>query len=280
MLLSIYTYVKNGLINDLHVVDMLKHHLPLADEIVINEGYSTDGTFEKISAIDPKIRIFRNQWAEPSDQFNWYIPLKDAPRHHCRGEWCLHLDADEFVPEWEFEQIRQYIASAKEDLIPANFVNFYGNYKVYHHEPRSVSWPAGKMILHRNRPDIEFWGDGSNVRLKDQPFDWNCSPMRFTVHHFGAVRNAARLRQKWHIQGAMYKHIRRWFNLPMFLFKLRPHSWKDPQFLPGLRVYEGPHVKAVRDNPDEFVRDGLEMYDYLRKQAPARSAPVQVSSAS
>src|SRR5438270_6711227 len=99
MLLSIYTYSKSGLFYDLHVADMLKHHLPLADEIVVNEGYSTDGTYERISAIDPRISIFRNQWAEPSDIYNWYISLKDAPRHHCRGEWCLHLDADELVLE-------------------------------------------------------------------------------------------------------------------------------------------------------------------------------------
>jgi hypothetical protein len=43
MKLSIYTIVKNGLYNDLHVEAMLRHHLPLADEIVINDGFSDDG---------------------------------------------------------------------------------------------------------------------------------------------------------------------------------------------------------------------------------------------
>jgi Glycosyl transferase family 2 len=264
MRLSIYTYVKNGLYQDYHVLEMLKHHLPLADEIVVNEGYSSDGTYERITAIDPKIRVFRTVWPDPRDSYSWYLPLKDAPRRECKGEWCLHLDADEFIPEWEFDEIRAYIASVTEDLIPVRFVNFYGNYKVNVQPSKAVL--KHKMILHRNRPDIEFWGDGANVRLRDRELDWGASPARFTCHHFGEVRHPARLRNKWHVQGAMYKGIRRLFRYPALLFNLFPHDWKDPQFLDNLEIYEGPYIKAVRDNPEEFVRDNLQLYEYLKRQ--------------
>ena len=64
MKLSLYTFVRNGLKYDFHVVEMLKHHLPLVDELIVNEGYSTDGTFERISNIDPKIQVFRSEWGE------------------------------------------------------------------------------------------------------------------------------------------------------------------------------------------------------------------------
>jgi hypothetical protein len=265
MLLSIYTYVKDGIFHDLHVVDMLKHHLPLADEIVVNEGHSTDGTYEHISNLDPKIKIQRKRWNQPAGTVGWYMDAKDTARLMCQGDWCLHLDADEFVPEWEFEDIRRYIASAHEDLIAVKFLNFYANYKVLHTNPQKVSWPARKMILHRNRPDIEFWGDAANVRIKGQKLDWDSSPLRYTVHHFGTVRNAARLRQKWHVQAGVYAKRRRWFQMPAFLFNLMPHDWRDPQFLGDLRVYDGPYVKAVRENPDEFVRDRFQMYHHLQK---------------
>jgi hypothetical protein len=49
MRLSIYTFVKDGLFLDFHVVAKLRHHLSLADEIVGNEGYGKDSTFEAIS---------------------------------------------------------------------------------------------------------------------------------------------------------------------------------------------------------------------------------------
>jgi hypothetical protein len=265
MLLSIYTYVKNAVYWDYPVVSMLKHHLPLADEIIVNEGRSTDGTYERISGIDPKIKIFQTDWEEPNDTYAWYLPLKDAPRRQCKGKWCLHLDTDEFIPEWEFEDIRRHISSATEDFIPVHFINFYANYKVYHPRPASVKWPSVKLVLHRNLPDIEFWGDGSNLRKVGQEPDWNSSPLRVHCHHFGAVRDAARLREKSRIQGGMYRG-RRPMYLPKFLYRLFPYDWKDRDYLDDLQIYDGPYVKAVRDNPDEFVRDKFRLYDYLKSR--------------
>jgi len=267
MLLSIYTYVKNGIYQDYHIVDMLKHHLPLADEIVVNEGHSTDGTFEQISNLDPKIRIFRTPWREmKADKVFWHITLKDAARREAKGQWCLHLDADEFIPEWEFAPIRDYLVRATETMIPVHFVNFYGNYKVYHAHPEKVNSPPRKMILHRNIPEIEFWGDGANIRLKDTRLDWSTTPVAFTCHHFGGVRNPARLRHGWHLQAALYKPKRRWFTIPRFLFDWFPHDWFDPQFLDGLALYEGPYIRAVRENPVEFIRDNMSLYDYLMRR--------------
>ena len=44
--------------------------------------------------------------------------------------------------------------------------------------------------------------------------------------------------------------------VPSFLFDLFPHRWADPQFLPDLKIYEGPFLRAVRENPEEprFLR--------------------------
>jgi glycosyltransferase involved in cell wall biosynthesis len=265
MLLSIYTFVKNGLYYDYHVVDMLKHHLPLADEIIVNEGRSSDGTYEQISRLDPKIKVFRSEWGNPKD-FSWFVKFKDSARNLCKGEWCILLDCDEFIPEWEFQRIRDYLERAQEIMIPVQLINFYGNYKVFHSDPEKIGWPARKMIIHRNLPNMEVWGDGSNVRLKGQAFTWDVSPQHFLCHHFGFVRNPARLRQKWrNIQGL---HAERppWFRLPSFLFDWKPHDWMDPGFLCDLALYEGPLIRAVKQNPTEFIRDKELLTRYLRQQ--------------
>ena len=124
------------------------------------------------------------------------------------------------------------------------------------------------MNLHRNVPEVEFWGDGANVRLKDVPFDWGQAPPQFTIHHFGSVRHAARLREKWHIQGKMYGKGGR-LKLPGFVFDLLPHDWTDQQFLEALAIYEGSPVKAVRDNPEEFVRDNFALLKLLEERSEA-----------
>jgi glycosyltransferase involved in cell wall biosynthesis len=272
MRLSIYTCIKDALYWDLHAVAMLKHHLPLADEIIVNEGYSTDGTFEAIENLDPRIKVFRSHWLKPGG-LDWYKSFKDPARQKCTGDWCLHLDCDEFIPEWDFERLRTRLETASEDLLSIDFVNFYGNYKVYHSKPAASMWPARKMILHRNRPDIEFWGDGSNVRIKDRPFAWPEREHEFVLHHFGSVRNPARLREKWrNQQGKVYGTGR--FPLPRMLFNWLPHNWDDPDFSPHLAIYEREPIKAVRDDPDEFVRDAFETLRLVQQRADVATAPA------
>jgi glycosyltransferase involved in cell wall biosynthesis len=276
-MLSIYTCVKNGLFYDYHVVDMLKHHLPLADEIVVNDGFSTDGTYEQISKLDPKIKVFQSDWGQPTS-FQWFRGFKNEARRRCTGQWCINLDSDEFIPEWEFEKLRAHLEQCTDTIVRTRFLNFYGNYKVYHRDPAKVRWPDVKTNIHRNLPNVEVSGDGSNVVTTGQTALPSQTEPEFSCHHFGFVRNPARLRQKWrNIFGNMYAaeynaKKKKWFSLPSFLFNLFPHDWKDPQFVNDLALYEGPFVRAVRENPDEFVRDRFTLVQYLQRRSAAEQA--------
>jgi glycosyltransferase involved in cell wall biosynthesis len=268
MKLSVYTFVKNGLYQDYHVLDMLRHHLPLADEIVVHEGLSTDGTYEAIKDLDPKVKVFRSDW-DAHKGMDYAVRFKDEARKRCTGDWCVLLDCDEFIPEWEFGPLRARLGACREEVLPVTLLNFYGNYKVYNADPERFRWPGRKVIIHRNRSDVEVYGDASSVRLVGHESAWG-GPPALTVHHFGYVRKGARLREKWrNMRGRLYFARAPRFLLPSFLFNLFPHRWTDPDYLPYLRLYEGPHVKAVRDNPDEFVRDRFRLYDYLKKHPSA-----------
>lgn len=133
--------------------------------------------------------------------------------------------------------------------------------------------PQTGCRIHRNRPDIEVWGDGSDVRVtgQDVPAPGTVADEVFTVHHFGTVRRPARLRQKWRTQAKQHdKKNPTWDKVPGFVFDMMPHQWNDEDFLRDLAIYDGPPIKAVRDNPDEFVRDDMWLYEYLRRQ-PAKA---------
>jgi glycosyltransferase involved in cell wall biosynthesis len=268
--LSIYTFVRNGLFYDFHVVEMLKHHVPFADEIIVNEGYSDDGTYDAIHRLDPKIKVFQTRWDRHSG-LDYIRQVKNETRRRCTGDWCILLDCDEFIPEWEWDRIRVLLSRSDRLMHPVRLLNFYGNYRVYNDNPLRFRWPARKMLIHRNVPDIEVWGDGASVRQVGVALEWPPEEEDEPVfHHFGFVRHGARLREKWrNMRGQIYNGPAPRFRLPSFLFNLWPHNWKDPQFLPYLRLYEGPHIQPVRDNPGEFVRDKELLYRYLlaRRQA-------------
>jgi glycosyltransferase involved in cell wall biosynthesis len=258
MKISLYTAVKNGIANDFHVVAMLRHHAPLVDEIIVNEGYSTDGTYEQIRDLGANIKVFRTHWGEARD-INWYVSFKEEARKRCTGDWCILLDCDEFIPEWEFPKLREELSHAKEMLLSARFINFYGDYRVFHGAPESVNWPGRKMVIHRNDPRIQIWGDGSNVRVNGQEFSWGESEPIISVHHFGMVRDPGILRYKWWMQGRTFKGRGGVLRPPRFLFKLFPHNWMDEQFFERLEIYDGPLIGAVRAEPSEFVRDKMRL---------------------
>jgi glycosyltransferase involved in cell wall biosynthesis len=264
MKISLYTFVKNGLFYDFHVEAMLRHHLPLADEIIVNEGFSTDGTFEAIRSIDPKIQVHRFEW-DQSDPNGWHRQFKNQARELCTGDWCILLDCDEFIPEWEFERLRAFLEQTPHDLVPVRFFHFYGNYKVYMARSRAITPDTGVRI-HRNLAEVEVWGDGANVRIRGKEGPVDAAPETFDVHHFGNVRNPARLRQKWRTQAKQHNARNpKWDKTPGFVFDLFPHRWDDPELMDYLGVYEGPFIKAVLDDPEEFIRDEFWLYKHLRQ---------------
>jgi hypothetical protein len=269
--ISLYTAVRDCVRNDYPFEEMIRHHLPLADEIVVNEGFSRDGTYERVCRIDPKVKVFRTRWEKPKGE-NWWIHFKDAARRQCTGDWCVHLDCDEFIPEWEFDGLRQHLATTSDVMIPVRFTNFYGNYKVYHPNPGKVRWVTQKMIIHRNLADIEFWGDGSNVKLKGDQFTWNTSSRSFTVHHFGAVRHPGRLREAWWTAGRFRTGRSIAWRPPSFVFDWFPYDWKDPDYFGDLNIYDGPYIQAVNENPSRFTRDGMLLYRLLSERKVLASA--------
>ena len=268
MKLSIYTFVQNGLYYDFHTVAMLKHHIPLVDEIIVNEGYSNDGTYEAISQLDEKVKVFRSHW-DRSDPSTWHLKFKNDARQRCTGDWCILLDCDEFIPEWEFERLRSVIESTEKDILSVQFKHFYGNYHVYKARHDSIQkTPVLGNRIHRNLDSIVVWGDGANVWKLGEKYQRPTDELAFEVHHFGEVRHPARLRQKWRTQARQHNAANpRWDWVPGFIFNLLPHDWHDPDFLADLDIYDGPFIQAVRDDPDEFVRDKNKLYQLLKKES-------------
>jgi glycosyltransferase involved in cell wall biosynthesis len=243
---------------------MLRHHLPLFDEIIVNDGMSTDGTYEAITKIDPKIRVFREEWVAGGEG-TIYARAKNSARERCTGDWCILLDADEFIPEWLFNDIRFHLMETEKLFIPLRHRQFYGNYFVENIRPERMNWFTIKYQIHRNLPEIRVWGDGSHVELPGCEDHSIFDEREFECHHFGFVMRPARLRQKWRVQTKLKSSAATWDWIPGFIYNILPHDWFDTDFINDLAIYDGPFVKAVRDDPDEFVRDGLRLLHYLKK---------------
>jgi len=74
--------------NEIHNIEEVIASVDFADEILIVESYSTDGTYEKACSLGTK--VIRREYQYSASQKNWAIP-------QASHEWIILVDADERV---------------------------------------------------------------------------------------------------------------------------------------------------------------------------------------
>ncbi|MBU3822407.1 glycosyltransferase family 2 protein [Flavobacteriaceae bacterium XHP0103] len=83
--------------NEIHNIEEVIASVDFADEILVVDSFSTDGTYEK--SIEKATKVIRREFNYPASQKNWAIP-------QAKYEWILLIDADERVtPELKAEII-------------------------------------------------------------------------------------------------------------------------------------------------------------------------------
>jgi glycosyltransferase involved in cell wall biosynthesis len=90
--------------------------VPIADEIVIVDSYSTDKTLEIAQRYNA--RIFQKEW-------NGFSEQKNALLEKCNGEWILFLDCDEVLSKELIESIKKILINSEYDGYSINRKTFY-----------------------------------------------------------------------------------------------------------------------------------------------------------
>ncbi len=84
--------------NEIHNIEAVIASVDFADEILVVDSLSTDGTFEKAQELATK--VIRREYQYSASQKNWAIP-------QAKHEWILLVDADERVtPELKAEILK------------------------------------------------------------------------------------------------------------------------------------------------------------------------------
>ena len=94
--------------NEIHNIEEVIASVSFADEILVVDSYSTDGTFEQAEKLATK--VIRRTFDYPASQKNWAIP-------QAKHEWILLVDADERVtPELKAE-IMEVLENPNPDIV-------------------------------------------------------------------------------------------------------------------------------------------------------------------
>jgi glycosyltransferase involved in cell wall biosynthesis len=94
--------------NEIQNIEAVIDSVKFADEILVVDSFSTDGTYEKAKELATK--VIRRDYEYSASQKNWAIPQAEH-------QWILLLDADERVtPELELE-IKEILQNPPKDIV-------------------------------------------------------------------------------------------------------------------------------------------------------------------
>ncbi len=100
--ISVCFVIKNGMINGYPFWESLSSSVPLADEVIVSEGYSTDGTYEALVKFQkkygPKIKMFRTDWGKFGSQSGSVITkVSQEAFDRCSRSWIYYLQYDYII---------------------------------------------------------------------------------------------------------------------------------------------------------------------------------------
>lgn len=100
-MISGFMIVKNVLEQGYPFVEAIASALPICDEFLISDGYSTDGTYEvleKISSLNPKVKVYRSKWPDKKD-LTVLADVTNEVRSKCRFQYIFSVQANEIIHE-------------------------------------------------------------------------------------------------------------------------------------------------------------------------------------
>ena len=122
--------------NEIGYIEKCIASISFADEIIVVDSYSTDGTYEYLLN-HPKVRVIQNP-------FKNFTAQKSFTLKRATNDWVLFLDADEVVPENLKNEIRATI----------------------NNNPKHVAyWFYKKFMFQKERLRFSGWQTDKNYRL-------------------------------------------------------------------------------------------------------------------
>ena len=144
--ISGYTTTRNCIDQAYPYEDCIKSLLGFCDEVVVVDAGSTDGTLERLqewAQSEPKLKLHTENLDWSSPRFAIFDgQLKAKARSLCTKEFCWQQDADEVLPESDWDKVVEIC--------------------------RRIPTEIKVLTL----PVVEYWGSKDKVRIDVNPWKW------------------------------------------------------------------------------------------------------------
>jgi glycosyltransferase involved in cell wall biosynthesis len=199
-MLSTYTICSNPLSEYYPIKEMVLSNLQFADEVVVADFDSTDGTLELLNYIQEDIKknlskyygrlkiVIGDTKYENTEYF--YTEAKNQALDACTNDWVVRIDADEIIPEWSFEKIKELSTDKKAYAFRFKRLHFYKDYntiKVIPKDKIGYTYMFRKSTTARHKYVVGNC-DGLIKTSNNTFFDDLGIPVDVTVFHYSWCR--------------------------------------------------------------------------------------------
>jgi hypothetical protein len=256
MIVSGFTFLRNGVKYDYPFEESIRSILPLVDEMIVNVGDSEDETLDRVKAInDPKIKIIESVWdPELRKDGLVYAQQTNIALEAVRpdADWAFYLQGDEILHEQDLEGFYRSMELYKNDQrilgLMMRYKHFVGDYW-------SIDPWAYRRALRIVRPGkVKSVGDAVGfARVTDNLYIGNKEKhlWRYAdgpIYHYGWVKSPALLREKISIQVKYY-----WEGSPKKedQIKLAVDEFMPPHYR-FLKAFTGRHPAVMQSRVSSF----------------------------
>ncbi len=251
MKISGFTIIRNAVLFDFPVVESILSVLDWVDEFIVVLGNSSDETEALIRNIDsPKIKMIHADWdtEKYSQKCMIYAHQTDIALSHCKGDWCIYIQADEVLADGAGPVIvnacREYLSDKKVEGFLLKYVHFFGFYDRYV-DALHFAYPKEVRVV-RNGIEVHSWSDAQSFKIIPG-FDYedylqkkgtrklNCVELNAYMYHYGWCRDPRRMVKKVAEQHSLHSG--------------NVHEVEEPYFDYGnlslLPVFKGRHPEVM-----------------------------------
>ena len=250
--ISGFTYIRNGFTYGYPFLASIHSILPVVDELIVVVGDSDDGTREAINKIkDSRVRIIDSIWNEEL-RINGkvFAEQSNIGIDHVKGDWCLHIQADEVFHESDQESIMQSIKLASEnDLVDGllfKFYHFWGDF-IYVRDTRNVH--RYEIRAFKNHRNVHPYKDSQGFRKYKSSETYKSGEKgkkllvlntEIPVYHYSFVRNPRLMKKRMNF-------FNRFYHNDAWLFNNTNESAFDYNEVDKLTKFEGKHPVYISE---------------------------------
>jgi glycosyltransferase involved in cell wall biosynthesis len=171
MSISVVTIIKNGVDQGYCFIDSLLSCLPFADELIISDGYSKDGTYDYLLKFKKKyesklpILLYQNEWPKVSYHGESIATISNEAIKRSKCNYTVYLQSDEVWYGDSINYVRNVDKEGKYNSVMFKFHHFI------------ESWEPSKNVAYKEA--IRMVKNNQNIYLKGDgfTFDGNIEPM-------------------------------------------------------------------------------------------------------